>query len=112
MSIFDINAEAIATDRFVRIRDELRGLLDYMKSAGKAPSAMQLYAGDYRYVSNRINARLKKEARAKQVDENRARRAAKQKADVVIPAQKVAGLTFMGVPVQSHSYSRPRQVKA
>lgn len=112
MSTFEISVEAIATDRFVKIRDEPRGLLEYMASAGKQPSQMQLYAGDYRYVANRINARLKKEARAKQTDENRARRAAKQKADVVIKPQKVEALTYRGIPVASHSYSRPRQVKA
>lgn len=112
MSDFDIKTVPATTDRFVTIRNKVQVLVDYFRSAGKAPSHLQVYAGDFRYLQTTINARLRKEAKAKERAENEQRRARKVKEKATVAPDRVEGLFFDGIPLQSHGYSRPRKVEA
>lgn len=112
MAAFDICAEFTTADRFCKIRDKVKGLVEFMSRTGKQPDHVQLYAGYHRYLVGAINSRLRREAKAKEKTENDLRRASKIKEKAKVHAEPVEGITFGGIPIQPYGYSRPRKVEA
>ncbi|MCD9086216.1 hypothetical protein [Stenotrophomonas sp. SY1] len=110
----DLATHALSDERSKRVREKVETLVDYMASAGKAPSKVDIFPGDHRHLLRALNSAYRRHAKEQDRIENERRKADGTAGGKVQSEPHKAGpITFRGIPVvPGAGYSKPRKVHA